>query len=136
VKQAQFTIGVFGIILNSAGNILLCHRTDIDFWNLPGGGVDTHETPWNAVLREIKEETGLEAKVNRLLGVYSKPDVNDLVFLFLCEPIGGKLTLSEESDQLEYFSIDKLPTNLIPNHLERIQDFIQASELILKEQTK
>lgn len=84
MKQAQFTIGAFGIILNSEGNILLCHRTDMDFWNLPG----------------------------------------------------GVLQLSEESDQLEYFSLDQLPVNTIPNHLERIQDFTQASRLILKEQTK
>lgn len=58
----MFTIGVFAIIIDSQERVLFCHRRDYDFWNLPGGGVESGESPWDALVREIKEETGLEAK--------------------------------------------------------------------------
>ncbi|TAH29152.1 MAG: NUDIX domain-containing protein [Oscillatoriales cyanobacterium] len=56
------TIGAFAII-DSGGKVLLCHRTDRDAWNLPGGRVEAAETPWAAVVREVEEEVGLLVKV-------------------------------------------------------------------------
>ncbi len=41
----MFTIGAFAIILDSQQRVLLCHRRDIDQWNLPGGGVMSGEAP-------------------------------------------------------------------------------------------
>jgi len=49
------TVGVFGIITNEEDEILFCHRNDYDLWNLPGGGVEAGESPWEALVREIKE---------------------------------------------------------------------------------
>jgi 8-oxo-dGTP diphosphatase len=46
----------------------------IDLWNLPGEGVESGELPTEAVLRETREETGLEVAVERLVGVYGKVD--------------------------------------------------------------
>jgi 8-oxo-dGTP pyrophosphatase MutT (NUDIX family) len=42
---ATFAMGTFGIILDADGRVLLCHRRDIDLWNLPGGGVRPGEAP-------------------------------------------------------------------------------------------
>lgn len=47
--------------------------------------MESGEAPWEAVIREIKEETGLDASVDRLIGVYAKEGKDDLVFLFLCK---------------------------------------------------
>ncbi|GAC1349101.1 MAG: hypothetical protein NVS4B7_04370 [Ktedonobacteraceae bacterium] len=65
----MFTIGAFAIILDEQQRVLLCHRCDIDRWNLPGGGVCRGETPWKGVTREVKEEVGLDVVVNRLSGL-------------------------------------------------------------------
>jgi 8-oxo-dGTP pyrophosphatase MutT (NUDIX family) len=51
----MFTIGVFGMITDNEGRVLFCHRRDYDLWNLPGGGVEAGERPWEALVREIKE---------------------------------------------------------------------------------
>ena len=51
----MFTIGVFGIMTDNEGRVLFCHRRDYDLWNLPGGGVEAGESPWEALVREIKE---------------------------------------------------------------------------------
>ena len=51
--------GVRAIILNGRGELLLQRRTDMDFWSLPSGSVELHETALGALKREVMEETGL-----------------------------------------------------------------------------
>jgi 8-oxo-dGTP diphosphatase len=119
-----FTIGSFAIIFDSHNDILLCHRRDMDAWNLPGGGVESGELPTEAVIRETKEETGLKVAIERLVGVYGKTDKDELVFAFVCRVIGGKLSISDEADECKYFEVDNLPPNTLPKHVERIQDAV------------
>ena len=133
--QSKFTIGIFGIILNKQNKILLCHRRDYDLWNLPGGGLEKNESIQSGLIREVKEETGLAVKISRLAGVYSKPYKNEIVFSFVCEPTNGKITLNEEADKIEYFEINKLPTNIPSKQKERIKDVFKNPETtILKTQ--
>jgi len=51
-----FTIGAFAFIFDEQGRILLCHRRDLNVWNLPGGGVESGELPTEAVVREVRED--------------------------------------------------------------------------------
>jgi 8-oxo-dGTP diphosphatase len=117
-----FSIGAFAIIFDQAGRVLLSHRRDLDLWNLPGGGVESGELPTEAVIREVKEETGLGVAIERLAGMYGKEGRDDLVFSFVCRVIGGQLALTDESDENAYFPIDHLPVNTIPKQVERIRD--------------
>ena len=57
--RQEFKISVFGIIKNEENRVLLCLRNDYNIWNLPGGGLEKGETPWQGIIREVKEETGL-----------------------------------------------------------------------------
>jgi len=123
MKQ-EYYIGAFAIILDDKNRVLLCHRRDYDLWNLPGGGMHMNEAPWECVVREVKEEIGLDVEVERLTGVYSKRNQNDLVFSFICRVIGGKLTLTDEADQIDYFSVGEIPKNTAPKQVERIKDFL------------
>ena len=122
--KPTFTVGVFAIVHDDDRRVLLCHRRDHDLWNLPGGVLEHGEAPWDGVIREVREETGLEVEVSRLAGVYSKPDANDLVFSFLCRRTGGDIALSDEADRIEFFRADELPPNTIPKQVERIADSI------------
>ncbi len=67
-----FKLGAFAIILDTQQRVLLCHSRDLDLWNLPGGGVESGEAPWGAVVREVYEETRLRVGIERLAGIYSK----------------------------------------------------------------
>ena len=118
----MFTLGAFAVICDDQDRVLLCLRRDMDWWNLPGGGVDAGEMPNEAVLREVREETGLEVEIERLSGVYGKVDKDELIFTFVCRITGGALVLTKESRQTAYFQIDSLPANTLPKHVERIHD--------------
>ncbi|NET61540.1 MAG: NUDIX domain-containing protein [Symploca sp. SIO2E6] len=123
----MFKLGAFAIIFDEHGSVLLCHRRDFDAWNLPGGGIENGELPTEAVIREVKEETGLEVDVERLVGVYGKTDKDQLVFSFICCPIGGILSATDESSECQYFSIEEIPINTISIHVERIHDALKST---------
>jgi len=126
-------IGVFGVIFDDKKRVLLCHRRDIDLWNLPGGGLKGKESSWEGVKREIKEETGLETEIDRISGIYFKPKQNEIVFAFICRIKSGKIKLTDESDATEYFDFKKLPSNTARRQIERIKDaFNKKGEVIMK----
>jgi len=123
----NFRIAVYALIFDD-GRVLLAHRRDIDWWNLPGGGMEIGETVEEATCREVKEETGLEVQVERLVGVYSKPQKQEVVLTFRCRVTGGELQATEESRACSYFSPDALPRNTLPKHRERILDALLNQE--------
>lgn len=136
MKRTQFTIGEFGIIFDDKNRVLLCHRCDYDLWNLPGGGLEAGESPWEGVIREVKEETGFDVEVMKLSGIYSKPDKDEVVFSFICKIIDGHVLLNDEADKIEYFAIDALPPNTAPKQVERIKDaLVDSGTVVLKIQT-
>ena len=104
--------GAFGTILNERGEVLLCHRRDLDLWNSPGGRVEAGESPWEAVVREIREETGVEAEVIRLASVSWKPRRKEVLFQFVCRIVAGELRVTDESDSFRYFPLEGLPEQL------------------------
>ncbi|TMC03400.1 MAG: NUDIX domain-containing protein [Chloroflexi bacterium] len=110
--------GAFAVIFDDHDRVLLCHRRDIDAWNLPGGGVEQGETPWDATVREVREEVGVDAEVVRLTGLYWKPGSDELVFNFECRVTGGSPTTSDEADQVGYFEFEALPPNTAPKQVE------------------
>jgi len=123
-----------GFIRNDSGRILLQRRADIDFWSMPGGNVEIGESLEQGVAREVYEETGLEVRVERLIGVYSGPEsypfmrypdgytVHYITHVFACDYLSGALRISTESTNIDYFPADDLPQNTLLSHRVRIQD--------------
>ena len=114
-------LGAFCFFLNDNNEILLCKRRDKDLWNLPGGRVEYGESPWDAALREVTEEIGVTAQIERLVGVYHKPDQDEVVFQFLARIVHSAPTISDEVADIQYFPMDKLPENTAPRQVERIR---------------
>ena len=84
--------------------------------------MEVGETVDEALCREVREETGLEVKVERLVGVYSKPQKQEVVLTFRCRITGGTLQPTEEARENRYFESDALPHNILPKHRQRIED--------------
>ncbi len=125
-QKTMFKLGAFAVILDKEGRVLLSYRSENDLWGLPGGGVDHGELPTEAVMRETREETGLEIEIMRLVGVYGNEKGKEMVFSFQGKVIGGNLQLTDEADLHTFFAPQKLPYNTIPKHVERIQDTLKA----------
>ena len=132
-----FRIGLFALIFDDEGRVLLGHRRDIDWWNLPGGGMEAGETVDEALRREVREETGLEVEVEQLVGVYSKPQKREVVLTFRCRITGGTLHPTEEIRESHYFAPDALPENILPKHRQRVEDAMlhQQSAVIRAQRT-
>lgn len=132
----MFSVGAFAIIFDEQGCVLLSHRRDLDVWNLPGGGVESGELPTETVVRETKEETGLDVAVERLVGIYGKQDKDEFVFAFVCRVTGGQLFATDEADESRYFAIGDIPANTLPKQVERVQDAAEGhSQPIFRVQT-
>ncbi|OGO00887.1 MAG: hypothetical protein A2Y58_01470 [Chloroflexi bacterium RBG_13_51_52] len=97
------------------GQILLIKRLDNGLWGTPGGMVEVGETLTNAALRELKEETGLNGKVVRLLGIFDsriwKSQLKSQLYhvIFEVKVTRGKPVTSNETTDYGFFSADKLP---------------------------
>ncbi|MBS0420593.1 MAG: NUDIX hydrolase [Proteobacteria bacterium] len=102
-----------------AGNqVLLVRERSDGKWTLPGGWVDVGDAPSFAVEREIREESGYLAKAVKLAAVFDRsnprhghpPSILHIYKLFfLCERTGGTATLSNETDGVEFFAVNRLP---------------------------
>jgi ADP-ribose pyrophosphatase YjhB (NUDIX family) len=103
---------------DDAGRVLLQRRADSGLWALPGGTMDIGETLGQAVVREVREETGLEVEPTRIVGIYSDPKhvfaYNDgevrqeFSICLACRIVGGRLAVSEESSQLGFFAPEEI----------------------------
>ncbi len=103
--------------------VLLVKERSDGGWTLPGGWADVGEGPSEATAREVREESGYEVRVTRLLALYDKakhdhppsPYYTYKVY-FDCELVGGTSSDSNETDGVDFFDVKKLP----PLSLERI----------------
>ncbi|WP_246035284.1 NUDIX domain-containing protein [Dictyobacter kobayashii] len=120
--------------------ILLTRRSDNGRWCIPGGRMEVGESVSEACIREIHEETGLQVKIKRLVGIYSSPhmlleyaDGNRYQVVnhsFEAETTGGQLGLSDETTEVGYFSPSEiLQMDVLEHHLQRIQDALANQPL-------
>ncbi len=107
--------------------ILLVKRRDVPVWVLPGGGIDPGESPEDAIVREILEETGLRVKVLRICNTYLP--INKLAHptnLYECSILSGSPSPSSETKEARFFSLSSLPL-MPPPYSEWIRDAFLAT---------
>jgi 8-oxo-dGTP pyrophosphatase MutT (NUDIX family) len=105
-------------VTNSAGDLLLCRRSDDDQWSLPGGIIQPGEQPADAVVREVHEEAGIVVDPLSLAVVDVSPTFTypsgDLAqyldLIFRCRHVSGHAKVADtESTAIEWFSPHRLP---------------------------
>lgn len=122
-------------IINENGEILLQKRSDKgDIWGLPGGAVEIGESIEEAVIREVKEETGLNVEVDHFIGVYSKyfhtysngDQSQSICHLFKCSMLNGELLVdNKETFDLKFFDKNNIPKLFIQQHTDMLNDFFE-----------
>ena len=132
ILMPSFQVFAAGVIFNSDGQILLGKTTyqRVHPWGLPGGSLEYGEDPQDAVVREVREETGLEIKVKELL-LAKKSGARDQIGLFYwCEIRDGEPCPSDEMAEIQYFDLDNLPDvrpsdAILLKHLSEIVERIE-----------
>ncbi len=109
-------VDVRAFILNERNEILMAKESVDGKWTIPGGWADIGNSPKEVVVREVKEETGLEVKVVRLLAVYDKqrhahPMEPNYIYklMFFCKTTGGNLQPGFDMLDASFFPLDNLP---------------------------
>lgn len=119
------------ILLNNKKDIVLIKRKKPPFqgqYALPGGFVDIGETVEDACIRETKEETNINIRIIKMIGVFSDPDRDPrghtVTIAFLCEPLTKKENPKplDDAAALEIIPLSKLPSlELAFDHMEIIK---------------
>jgi 8-oxo-dGTP diphosphatase len=116
-KDLLLLPGVSAVVRNGTGQVLLARRSDTGRWSLPAGVVDPGEQPAEAIVREVFEETGVHARIDRIGGVATHPVVYPngdaceyLNVWFRCTATGGEPRVNDdESTEVAWFDPDGLP---------------------------
>jgi ADP-ribose pyrophosphatase YjhB (NUDIX family) len=84
-------------------------------WSFPSGFVDAGEVVEEAARRECQEETGLEVRIDKLLGVYSSEGERVIFVAYAGTAVGGEMEAGEECIEVRVFDPDALPELAFPN---------------------
>lgn len=100
------------------GKILLVHENN-GTWALPGGWVDVLESVGSNTIKEVKEETGLDVRNQKIIAIQDRNQHNTPSYAYgickvfvLCELLGGEFKENTETTEIKYFSLDEVPQNL------------------------
>jgi ADP-ribose pyrophosphatase YjhB (NUDIX family) len=118
-KRENVWLGVAGVVLDEDGRWLVVKKRYGGLegsWSLPAGFVEEGETADQAVLREVKEETGIECTVIGLLGVRTgviRESISDNMLIFLLKPLPDQEVIAEETELYEagFLSSDHLKSD-------------------------
>ena len=116
-------------IISRDGKVLLVRRANqpgYGLWSVPGGYVDRGEVVEEAAVREVREETGLEVKIDRLLGLYSEAGKPVIVAAFAGHELGGELKPGSEALDAGFFAPDDLPTMAFPGDSRILQGWLDG----------
>ncbi|MDP0488074.1 MAG: NUDIX domain-containing protein, partial [Fusobacterium sp. JB020] len=106
-----------GLLFDEDNNILMVEeKLDKGKWSIPGGWADIGFSPKEMIIKEMKEETGLNVKVVRVLAIldkkfYDHPEEPFYTYkiIFLCEKIAGNLKNTFDIEDVKFFPLDSLP---------------------------
>ena len=109
-------VAVTSVIQRSGKVLMICRANDPGYglWSMPGGYVDRGEVVEKAAAREVREETGLEVEIERLIGLFSEAGNPVMVAAFLAREVGGVLKAGDEALAVEFFDVHDLPPLAFP----------------------
>jgi 8-oxo-dGTP pyrophosphatase MutT (NUDIX family) len=111
--------------------VLLSIRSDLFGWELPGGTLEGKESPEQAIVREVAEETGLQIDPVRIVGVWVRRGFRPhTVHVFSCRMLGGSKAPSHETPRLRWFDVDEIPAELFSWYEEPLRKALESGNEI------
>ena len=107
-----------GVLAERRGRLLLVrrnHEPHLGEWSFPSGYVDAGEVLQEAAARETKEETGLDVRIDRLLGAWSSRGERVIFIAYAARVTGGRIEIGPECMEVRFFPPDALPPLAFPH---------------------
>ena len=151
IHELRKIIGPRKIMLNCAGALIirdgkiLCQRrTDNGKWGLIGGLVEMNETYAEAVVREAREETGLEIRLDAFLGIFHNHNMvwsngdaaHVLTAMFTASILSGEPRIDEESYELRFFDVQEMPELFAEDQRAALAAYLQGVRNPLLQENK
>lgn len=93
-------------------------------WSFPAGFVDRGERVEDAAAREAREETGLEVRLDGLVGLYSATGNPVVLAVYAGTIVGGRLAPGDDLTELAFFPLDRLPDPAFPHDRQIVADWL------------
>jgi len=134
-------VDVRGAVIENGRILLVREIEDSGRWTMPGGWADVNQSPSECVIRELREETGLEVTVRKLAAVYDRtrqghPPHPFSVYrlFFICHAIGGAPTAGLETSEVAFFDENEIPQDLsaeriLPHQIRRMFEHARNKDL-------
>jgi ADP-ribose pyrophosphatase YjhB (NUDIX family) len=137
-------VDVRGAIFDEDARILLVREiADAGRWTLPGGWADVNQSPSESVIREVREEAGLDVRVRKLAAVYDRarqghtPPHPFHVYrlFFICDVVGGAPRAGLETSEVAFFGENEIPQDLsvarvLPHQIRRMFEHARDKDLL------
>lgn len=128
MSYPKHSLSAGAVVLNDEGKILLI-KGPRRGWEFPGGIIENGETIQQGIIREVKEETGIDIELKKFCGIYQNLDASVCATCWLAKAIGGKIRTSSESLEVGFYTLEEVSTMVTwPNFLERILKILNEEE--------
>ncbi|MEW6400969.1 MAG: NUDIX domain-containing protein [Chloroflexota bacterium] len=131
IVRPRFRVAVAAMVFDENGCILLFKHTYRKFeWGIPAGSLEHREDPRDAVVREFREETGMQIEVERLLTAVSAREDQHVSLIYLCKIVSGEFAPTLEISEINYFNVNDLPPMLFTEKdlIRRVADMVQKGK--------
>ncbi|RDI23094.1 NUDIX hydrolase [Lentzea flaviverrucosa] len=122
VVSRGYVLGATCVVFDPLGRVLLVRRRSPQRWELPGGLADKGEAITDTAVREVREETGVDVRLSRLVGVYQHPSREIVAMVFVAVSVGGEPVATDEASEVEWVSVRDARERLHPLFLPRLED--------------
>jgi ADP-ribose pyrophosphatase YjhB (NUDIX family) len=145
-KEKLLIIAARAVVRDNHGHLLLIRRRDNGKWAMPAGAMELEESIYDCLVREVREESGLEVHAATLFAIWSDPEKTSIVteygdpyqvisFIFSVDEWSGDLvTETDETIDARFYPLDALPET--PPHylitLAELNQFEEDGKLILR----